>query len=178
MSRRSQTEIAVLGALSVEPMTGYAVRAAITETLGHFWRESFGQIYPTLARLESEGFVRRTAPGQTSGSLFELTPAGLTRLQELLREPYESTPPRNGLLLRLFFGRMLGPVVCRELVEDVLRRALAAQEEYAALREVVAADSDANSPYWLITVAAGEHTAIAQANWAREALAILDGSAN
>ena len=29
MRRRSQTETAVLGALSVEPMTGYAVREAI-----------------------------------------------------------------------------------------------------------------------------------------------------
>ena len=51
MSRQSQTEVAVLGALSVEPMSGYAARRAITETLGHFWSESFGQIYPTLASL-------------------------------------------------------------------------------------------------------------------------------
>ena len=54
MARTSQTRLAVLGALSVEPMTGYAVRAAIAETLGHFWHESFGQIYPTLAELEKD----------------------------------------------------------------------------------------------------------------------------
>ena len=61
MSRQSKTELAVLGALSVQPMSGYAVRAAITETLGHFWSESFGQIYPTLARLESDALVVRGA---------------------------------------------------------------------------------------------------------------------
>ena len=52
MSRKSQTELAVLGALAVEPATGYGVRQAITQTLGHFWQESFGQIYPCLADLE------------------------------------------------------------------------------------------------------------------------------
>jgi DNA-binding PadR family transcriptional regulator len=49
MPRSSQTETAVLGALSVMPMTGYALREAIRDVLGHFWSESFGQIYPTLA---------------------------------------------------------------------------------------------------------------------------------
>ena len=67
MSRHGTTELAVLGALSVEPMSGYAVRAAITGTLGHFWSESFGQIYPTLARLESERLVVRDGDGREIG---------------------------------------------------------------------------------------------------------------
>jgi hypothetical protein len=59
------------------------LREAIRDVLGHFWRESFGQIYPALAGLERKGFVQR------SGSA------------------------RNGLLLRLFFGRTLGVEACR-----------------------------------------------------------------
>ncbi len=47
--RTNQTDTAVLGALSVMPMTGYAVRESIRDVLGHFWSESFGQIYPALA---------------------------------------------------------------------------------------------------------------------------------
>ena len=82
MARSSQTHLAVLGALSVEPMTGYAVRAAITQTLGHFWSESFGQIYPTLTELIARGEIRPTEPGRTSGSRFELTAAGRSRLRE------------------------------------------------------------------------------------------------
>src|ERR1019366_1251270 len=107
MPRHSQTEIAVLGGLSVEPMTGYGLRAAIAETLGYFWSESFGQIYPTLGRLEEEGMVRREAAGKTSGSVFEITEMGLARLRSLLAEPIASSLPRNGLLLRLFFRRLL-----------------------------------------------------------------------
>ena len=56
MARRSQTELAVLGALSTGPMSGYELRAAISEVLGHFWHESYGQIYPCLAALEEAGF--------------------------------------------------------------------------------------------------------------------------
>lgn len=173
MSQKSQTETAVLGALSVQPMTGYGVRSAITETLGHFWRESFGQIYPALSRLEADGFVRRTEPGRTSGNVFEITEPGLGRLRTLLAVPYESPPPRNGLLLRLFFGRLLGPAVCEDLVRDVLTRAEVSAATYARLRAEVESETDPNSVYWLITIAAGEHSAMAEALWAREALHLL-----
>ena len=54
MARERQTDLAVLGALSIAPMTGYALREGIRDVLGQFWSESFGQIYPTLARLEGE----------------------------------------------------------------------------------------------------------------------------
>ena len=56
-ARPSQTEMAVLGALSVQPMTAYAMREAIRDVLGHFWSESFGQIYPTLKRLAGEALI-------------------------------------------------------------------------------------------------------------------------
>jgi DNA-binding PadR family transcriptional regulator len=176
VARASRTDIAVLGALSVQPMSGYAVRAAITATLGHFWSESFGQIYPALARLEAAGLVRAAGDGRTSGRVFEITAAGLERLRALLAEPDEPAPPRNGLLLRLFFGRLLGPAVCRDLVLDVRDRATAALTTYAALRREIETDPDqGNRAYFLITVAAGEHGARAQLGWADEALALLAG---
>jgi DNA-binding PadR family transcriptional regulator len=134
MARSSQTHLAVLGALSVEPMTGYAVRAAITQTLGHFWSESFGQIYPTLTELSARGEIRPTEPGRTSGSRFELTAAGRTRLRELLAEPAAVSPPRNGLLLRLFLGGQLGSAHCRVLVQESADLASAMLAGYATIR--------------------------------------------
>ena len=173
MSRQSQTEIAVLGALSVQPMSGYAVRAAITETLGHFWSESFGQIYPTLSRLEAEGHVVRDADGRTSGSTFRLTPSGRARLVALLHEPIASAPPRNGTMLRLFFGGLLGPETCAEVVTAARDRADALLGTMAAARAEIEAEGRPDSAYWLITVSAGEHTARAQIAWADETLATL-----
>ena len=131
MSRQSHTELAVLGALSVQPMSGYAVRAAITGTLGHFWSESFGQIYPAIARLEREGLVVRDAEGRTSGSTYRLTARGHDRLVSLLREPIPAAPPRNGRLLRLFFGGLLGVQECRQILDEARS---SAEQQLAAPR--------------------------------------------
>jgi DNA-binding PadR family transcriptional regulator len=172
--RSSQTRTAVLGALSIEPMTGYAVREAIRETLGHFWSESFGQIYPTLAELERDGLVERHGGARTGSSAFALTPAGRAELRTLLAEPPQPGAPRNGVLLRLFFGRTLGPDACATLVRDTRARAEQQLTALAAAR----ADQDhvehaEDSPYWLLTVSAGEHAARATLAWADEALATL-----
>ena len=175
MSRSSSTEIAVLGALSVEPMSGYAIRQAITETLGHFWSESFGQIYPTLARLEAEGLVRRDAAGQTSGSTFRLTAAGRRRLVHLLREPIPAAPPRNGTLLRLFFGGLLGPKECTEVVHEVRDAARRRLDQLTAIHAEVAAEArdDVGARYRLMTVSSGLHAARASLAWAEETLDAL-----
>ena len=186
MARTSQTEIAVLGALSVEPMTGYRLRAAISETLGHFWHESFGQIYPTLSALEGAGLVEREgtgapsvgddAPSSTGKGRFRITAAGLARLAELLAEPFSPAQARNPLLLRLFFGRHVDPGVTRRRVEDALEAAEARIAELARLRREIATDTAASedAAYWLLTLSAGEHGARATADWAREALETLD----
>ena len=173
MSRQPQTEIAVLGALSVQPMSGYAVRAAITETLGHFWSESFGQIYPTLSRLETEGHVVRDAVGQTSGSTFRLTRSGRSRLVALLHEPIAAAPPRNGTLLRLFFGGLLGPDTCAEIVTAARDHALVLLGTMTEARAAIVAEGRPDAAYWLITVSAGEHAAKAQIAWADETLEVL-----
>ena len=174
--RSSQTETAVLGGLSVEPMTGYALREAIREVLGHFWSESFGQIYPTLAELERQGHVRRLGSARTGASTFAITPAGMTRLKELLAQPVQQVPPRNGLMLRLFFGRHLGPAACRSLVLQARAEAESRRSQYDAICQDVMKEDDpiGDRPYWLLTISAGQHTARAAMAWADEALAVLD----
>jgi DNA-binding PadR family transcriptional regulator len=175
MARQDQTQTAVLGALSVMPMTGYALRQEIRDTLGHFWSESFGQIYPALAELEREGLVERRGAERTGSSTFAITPAGTARLRDLLSEQAQPSQPRNGLLLRLFFGRQLGPDACRRLVEEAQGRAQKQLATLAAVRREVLADQEhtADRAYWLLTVSAGEHTARATIAWADEALAAL-----
>ena len=157
-------------------MTGYALREEIVSTLGHFWSESFGQIYPALARLEREHLVERR-DGGTRTSRFAITPTGLTRLRELLAEPPQVVKPRNGVLLRLFFGRQLGPERCRELVRERRDAAVRQLADLAGARAEVEADASLTdqAPYILLTVSAGEHSARAAIAWADEALATLDG---
>ena len=170
-----QTKTAVLGALSIAPMTGYAVRNEIRNTLGHFWAESFGQIYPALAELERDGMIERRDAGRSSK--FAITIAGTARLRELLSEQPQVAKPRNGVLLRLFFGRQLGPEACRRLVLESRSQAEEKLTALRAAREEVEADDGDDAPYILLTVLAGEHSARAAISWADEALAVLDGLA-
>ncbi len=174
MSRRSQTELAVLGALSFGPMTGYEVRAGITEVLGHFWSESFGQIYPALAALEARGCVRRAAPGRTSGTRFEITDDGLVALREGLADDFPSPPRRNALLLRLFLGSHLAPGRREALVHRARADAEQAAATYAGIRaETLAEPPTLDRALRLATVSYGEHLARAQREWADETLAAL-----
>lgn len=164
----AQTDLAVLGALSLAPMSGHRVRQEIVSTVGHFWTESFGQIDPALARLEASGDVGRDDAGR-----FTLTPAGRDRLRALLQTPPETGPPRNGLLPRLFFGRAAGRRTCLDLLaeteQEVTRRLAGLAEVRATLDP-----ADPDERYALLTLSAGEHQGRATLAWIAETRAALE----
>ncbi|MGC4893816.1 PadR family transcriptional regulator [Micromonospora sp. DT31] len=176
MARSSQTDMAVLGALSIEPMTGYALREAIRDVLGHFWNESFGQIYPALAALERLGFVERSGSTKAGSSTFAITASGTRHLRELLAQPVQAVPARNGLLLRLFFGRTLGVEACRALVTAAEADAQQRLLQFDDLAVQIAGEPQhaEDAPFWQLTISAGRHSARATIAWAQECLTALD----
>jgi DNA-binding PadR family transcriptional regulator len=156
-------------------MTGYALREAILTHLGSFWAESFGQIYPALTRLARDGYVVAEAGERARSSVYTLTPAGREELVSLMSEPAAEIPPRNGLLLRLFFGNVLGAAACRVLVLEARDRAVARLTALERIRsEGENEDQAEQSPYWTITLSAGEHSARAAIAWADETLVVLE----
>lgn len=103
-----RTRFAVLGVLGFGPATGYEIRGILSRTTAHFWRESYGQIYPTLETLQTEGCIellRHEREGRES-KRYRLLPAGREALEAWIREPgLQLRPGRNELLLKLFFAR-------------------------------------------------------------------------
>ncbi|GAA5161266.1 PadR family transcriptional regulator [Ornithinimicrobium tianjinense] len=173
MSRTSKTRYAVLGMLTHGPMTGYRLREEINGSVGHFWRESFGQLYPTLAQLEDEGLVRRT--GTTRSDPFELTDAGRGALRTWLAGEAESlTPERNELLLQLFFGREAPPGVLQGHLRRHWEALEQARSRYAALEQLVLAQDSPDRTYWLITVRHGIALVDATLAWNADASALLE----
>jgi DNA-binding PadR family transcriptional regulator len=175
MSRAAQTDLAVLAVLSVAPMTGYAVREAIRDQLGHFWSESFGQIYPTLSSLSAAGLVSKQPGPRPGSSVFSLTPAGRSRLLELLRAPEVTAPPRNGLMLRVFFGHTLGPDDVAALIAETREQVRAQLATFDAITQMMQHETDHSEhrPYWALTVSAGRHSALAALAWCDESLEAL-----
>jgi DNA-binding PadR family transcriptional regulator len=88
-------------------MTGYEMKKYIETSIGFFWKESFGQIYPSLKSLESEGLVdsNREDSGAKARNVYRITDTGRKVLKDWLEGETERSSTRNELLLKLFFAR-------------------------------------------------------------------------
>lgn len=156
--RENRTRWVVLGMLSAAPMTGYGLRKAIAGSVGHFWQESFGQLYPALRRLATEGLVAaratRGGPGR-GGATYHVTPAGRAALAAWLAIPPALEPQRNELLLKVFFAGAVPPEVTSRNLDRVaatLRAELAALEAIAAELEADEAKLHPDAAYWRLTL--------------------------
>jgi len=174
---RSSTDYAILGMLTLRPMSGYDIRATIGESIAYFWTESYGQIYPTLKRLTKEKLVTRRGEkaGRRERHVYSLTAAGRDLLADWLAEPAQPRAPRNELLFKLFFARHASP---QHAIAQVTRFRADKQRERAGYEQVEAElhARHGNHPdlaYWLITLRYGQLEADAQLRWADEALEIL-----
>jgi DNA-binding PadR family transcriptional regulator len=173
------TPDAVLGLLSIAPMSGYEIRKVISQSIGHFWSESFGQIYPALKRLTAEGCVEKKTErqkGRPDRNVYSLTAKGRERLREWLVVPAVPEVPRNELLLKLFFGSHAPREVSRGNVEAFVARQEAALKVYAGITKELERkrSEDPQLPFWLMTVSYGQHYSAALAKWGRETLTALD----
>jgi PadR family transcriptional regulator AphA len=110
MSRKNKTEWVVLGLLYNRSRTGYDLKKAIESQIDHFWRESFGQLYPLLNRLVEEDLAecqRIVAEGRPLRKLYKITESGKERFEEWLKTPVDESPPRIEILLKLFFAKRI-----------------------------------------------------------------------
>ncbi len=173
----SRTDFVVLGLLATAPQTGYAIKRTVDEAIAHFWRESFGQLYPTLRRLRDEGAIAEDGAGARGQVRYRITPAGRTRLAAWFAEPLAPSPPRQELLLKLFFGPLAPPGVLRaQLVayRAAHAEALAGLGALATQLDEVPPSEQHDAPYWRLTASMGRHVLAALVAWADEALAELD----
>jgi DNA-binding PadR family transcriptional regulator len=179
MASTNRTEYAVLGLLALGARTGYDIKKMADEALAHFWNESFGHIYPILRRLDERGWVTSTIEpqeGRPDRKVYALTPAGEVALREWFAMPVEPVPPRNELLLKLFFAPLAAPEDLRAQIEENRARQQAHLQRLDGLAEQVAREEahNPNLPYWLLTVDYGRAALRALIAWGDDALARLD----
>ncbi len=166
----------ILGLLSDGSKSGYAIKQEIEQVISHFWKESFGQIYPALHQLCQDGLARRNAgrTGHRQRHLYTITPAGRRELRRWLVIPPGVGIIRHELLLKVFFGKHTDPATLlrhletyRERVEQTQTFLLEAEKDIRAT--IPAGEQD----YWLLTVRSGQLVTEAGLAWAAEARRVL-----
>ncbi|MGA3048383.1 MAG: PadR family transcriptional regulator [Terracidiphilus sp.] len=180
--QRNQTTYVILGILAIHPhQSGYEIRKTIQQSVGFFWGESFGQIYPTLKRLLAEKLIvpsNSGAAARANRKEYSITPAGHECLQQWLAAPYRDDPPRNEFLLKIFFARDAGPGVALAHVRrfrENHQRILTTLEQ---LEPLARAHNSQNPgfPYWMLTLSLGVAQLRAAVEWSESALAMLSAS--
>lgn len=180
MPKRSSSSMEVLlGLLTIEPMSGYDLGLTIRGSVGHFWNESYGQIYPNLKKLAKDGFVScktEWQKGKPDRRIYSITKKGRERLKRWLAVPPQPEIPRNEMLLKLFFGEQVATGILiayvrrmaeeRRMLLEVLKRA--EREEIDSNRHYPAA------PYWRMAARFGQMEMRAHLRWAEETLAELN----
>lgn len=175
---RAKTRYVVLGLLCAGPGTGYTLKAAIERAIGHFWRESYGQLYPTLNQLADEGLAEKVSKPSGGRPRYEysITDAGREALAAWLLEPPSEVPVRDELMLKVFFGRYGALPTLREHLQASLRRFEATAQQLsmaqAWLRKEQADAPDL--PFWLLSADRGARVAEARAQWARHAIEVIE----
>ena len=179
MKTGTTTAEALLGMLSLRPMSGYELRQTIEGSIGNFWSESFGQIYPTLKKLEQDDLVS-VEEGERAGSkVYSLTKAGSEHLRQWLTVMPQPQVARNELLLKLFFGNLQPVEQARAQVEDWNRREIADLARYESILRTLQREHSGSPglPFWLMTVRYGMAQTRALIGWCEETMAVLDGMA-
>ena len=176
MPRENKTKFAVLGLLTYAPLSGYDIRRIYAESLGNFWSESYGHIYPILKRLMDEGLATREVQGQTGRPdrhVYTITDRGREELHRWLAQPAEPLKERVEVLLKVWHGWEMGRDVIVEHVKAFRAEHEALLRRYARYEEDLAQHDDAPAAYWLLTVGCGQHVSRAYIAWCDEALAKL-----
>ncbi len=178
MSKENKSRYALLGALSIMPMSGYDLKKVIESSTSNFWTESYAQIYPMLKQLTQEGLAvshTEKQEGRPERHIYSLTDQGWDVLRNWLAEPVERQVERNELLLKLFFGRRV-PIAInighvqhfRTIIAQLLEHHTSIEN---SLHNQFAGNSDL--PYWLITLNYGKHQHQALLTWCDETIATL-----
>jgi PadR family transcriptional regulator AphA len=158
--------------------TGYEIRKFLSETTEHFWKESYGQIYPTLEGLKAESLIA-VVDHKTSGRetrRFAIEPQGEAYLREWVRSPqFLCKPGRNELLLKLFFARTDDAPYLEQQVESFRQSNLQLAQSYEDYRQQSDTEEIREDTRKLIatTIDFGEAAAHMQVQWAERTLKLL-----
>jgi DNA-binding PadR family transcriptional regulator len=105
----------VLEALNEKPMSGSEIMEGIEKRTGGFWKPSPGSVYPLLAWLQDNGYIKEL-PTENGLKRYELTSSGKALLEEQ-EEIRKKVREEVGFLPAPFFDNFLMKIPPEKTVE-------------------------------------------------------------
>ncbi|WP_040984174.1 PadR family transcriptional regulator [Oceanobacillus jeddahense] len=176
MKKYNDTTYAILGILTTNCRSGYEIKQFIDNSLNHFWKISYGQIYPTLKKLEQEELATIQAAsreGKPDRKEYFLTEKGKEVLKDWLEQPLKQLPiERNEVLLKLFFGRHQTEEQSLFLLEDYKQKLEDLYQTYEGIEEGITCynNNHNDAKYWLFTLDYGKRVTGAAIAWCDETI--------
>lgn len=171
----NRSRYAILGALTHGARSGYDLRRFFEDNLGSFWRESYGQIYPILRKLEAEGYVERAAEVSARRKPYRLTDAGRTALSDWLEQPITLEVGRVEILLKLFFISRAPAGTAQAHLRAFRAEHATRLDRYDAVARRLDGElsHEPDIRYWRVTLAYGQQLSRAMLAWCDEAERML-----
>jgi DNA-binding PadR family transcriptional regulator len=159
-------ELAILGLLKEQPMHGYQLSRELTESLGGFWRVSYGSLYPTLRRLEKDGSVQSVVDAEGRGrrkTTYEITEQGERVFLDLLQEtPHDNSTEDTKFRVRLAFFRYLPPETRIRLLE---RRRATLEDRLSTIKDSLRGTRERVDTYTLSLMEHGQSATESDIAW-------------
>ena len=182
MTTKSKTRYALLGILSLYPMSGYDLKKFCDEAVSQFWNENYTHIYSVLKKLEKEGLagkITEQTPGRPQKNVYHVTEKGRAELNEWLLLPVEPDPPRFELILKIVFST---DVPVQNIIEKIERYKLENEQALVSviegekkIKSIAGTQGEKWASLWLIGINSGKHSYKAVVEWCDETLEILKG---
>lgn len=176
VAKSNQTQFAILGHLSLKPLSGYGLKKIIAQSTQHFWSESYGNLYPSLEKLIRAKLIKveetERSAGKRQQTIYSITALGMEHLLQWLKQNQTDKIQRDELLLKIFFGKHIEPenIIAHLEIEiaslSTKIRFLENLNQELPIRQA----KNEHLPYWLMTIACGLKTLSARLEWCFECI--------
>lgn len=97
----------ILGLLMEKSRTGYEINEVFETIFRHFYKTSYGMIYPTLKRLTKAGLVEKeivVQTGKPNKNVYHITKKGEAAFNDYLKTDISPEKRESEFLVRMYFG--------------------------------------------------------------------------
>lgn len=142
---------AILGLLSIRPMSGYDVSQSYKRALQQIWYAPLGQVYPTLRKMQVDGLLSVSVDiqhGKPNRKVYRLSPQGQRVLVKWLSRPPSLPKMHHEFIHNLFLLNHIEPERQIKLVHDYFERSKAWLAGLKEIERKLVLTSSRNESAW------------------------------